>query len=319
MLRFESREFDHESYAYHRVDAQVMERLTSSPYVVDAYGYCGQSVVTEYADGTARARIKDPNLHASHRLRMARDLARALEHVHSIDDGTTNRGNSVDGQEQQQQQQQQLQQRRSSLDSWHPTVAHNDVNIANVVESGGTLKLNDFNIAVLMRKKKKKKNKRHDIIEDHDDDHDDDDPASYEPCGSFVRFASPMWKSPEEQMNASYIDPARADVYGLGNLLYQILTTRQPWTHLEPGGPLDKMEVAKRKMGGGLPHIPSRYGRSTKLAVQALHEAVLACFRHEPERRPSSRRLASGLETALKWHRGKRHPTGQEIRELFRA
>ena len=32
----------------HRKDGLVMERLTASPYIVSAYGYCGNSVLTEY-------------------------------------------------------------------------------------------------------------------------------------------------------------------------------------------------------------------------------------------------------------------------------
>ena len=39
-----SRNFDKMSTDLHAVDAIVMDRLTASPYVVNAYGYCSQSV-----------------------------------------------------------------------------------------------------------------------------------------------------------------------------------------------------------------------------------------------------------------------------------
>ena len=49
----------------------------------------------------------------------------------------------------------------------------------------------------------------------------------------------------------------KVDVYSLGNLMFQLLTTREPWNHLEPGGrrPTDD-EIVKRKKAGGLPFIP---------------------------------------------------------------
>ena len=39
-----SRSFDQTSLESHAVDAMVMDRLTASPYVVSAFGYCAQSV-----------------------------------------------------------------------------------------------------------------------------------------------------------------------------------------------------------------------------------------------------------------------------------
>ena len=44
-----SRDFLPEYYELHRRDAVSMERLSSSPYVMDVFGYCGQSAVTELA------------------------------------------------------------------------------------------------------------------------------------------------------------------------------------------------------------------------------------------------------------------------------
>jgi len=87
------------------------------------YGYCGQTVVTEYATGSARTFVKDPGFGSVDRLRLGRDLARAFLDVHSID----------------------------YPNSTNPTLAHNDINMANAVEVGGRIVLNDFNIAVLMK------------------------------------------------------------------------------------------------------------------------------------------------------------------------
>ena len=45
------RDFLPEYYELHRRDAVAMERLTQSPYVMDIFGHCGQSSLTEIAFG----------------------------------------------------------------------------------------------------------------------------------------------------------------------------------------------------------------------------------------------------------------------------
>ena len=46
-----NREFTPNMANSQRRDALATERLTSSPHVVDIYGYCSTSVLNEYADG----------------------------------------------------------------------------------------------------------------------------------------------------------------------------------------------------------------------------------------------------------------------------
>lgn len=260
-----SREFDHESFEYHRVDAVVMERLTSSPYVVDVFQHCGQTVYTEFASSSARTHIKDESFGSLDRLRMGRNLARAFAAIHSIDYPKAS----------------------------NATLAHNDINIANAVEIDGQIKLNDFNLAILMRWNKT------------------------QPCGAPVRFEAPLWKSPEEVRHASYFNPAQADVYGLGNLLFQVMTKHQPWTHLEPEGKLDQSEVARRKLAGRKPSVPAKYSSANKTAFQALYYATMAAFEPDPVRRLTSDQLAHGLD--LVYQVCKRHLRAprEDIEELF--
>jgi len=49
-LRYEH-DFTDRHFDRHRRDAVTMEQLTSSPWVVDIYGFCGNSGIFEYADG----------------------------------------------------------------------------------------------------------------------------------------------------------------------------------------------------------------------------------------------------------------------------
>ena len=100
----------------------AMERLTSSPHVINIFGSCGNSVITEFADGERVGTLADTKKKIPlERLKIARDIASGLADLHSID------GDEV-------------------------TFVHFDVNLANVVSIGGRLKLNDFNIGVMLRR-----------------------------------------------------------------------------------------------------------------------------------------------------------------------
>lgn len=115
--RFEEAHFEHD-----RIDAVAMERLTSSPHVINVFGFCGHSVMTEYADGKRLGELADKSRKKPlERLKIARDIAAGLADVHGIDGD----GNS--------------------------TFVHLDINPANVVSVSGRLKLNDFNIGIIRR------------------------------------------------------------------------------------------------------------------------------------------------------------------------
>jgi serine/threonine protein kinase len=114
---FEDAHFEHD-----RVDAVAMERLTSSPHVINVFGFCGHSVLSEYADVSRVGELADKaKKKPLARLQIARDIANGLADVHGI---------NGDG---------------------NATFVHLDINPANVVSVGGTLKLNDFNIGIIRR------------------------------------------------------------------------------------------------------------------------------------------------------------------------
>lgn len=247
------REFNDESYENHRIDALAMERLTKSPHIVDIFAFCGQSVLTEFATGSARALVKNESLPTLERLKIGLSIAQAVSALHSID----------------------------YPNATNVTLTHNDMNMANAVEVSGRIKLNDFNIGVLQRW----------------------NTTSNSICQSPVRFEAPLWKSPEEIRNDSYVDAAATDVYGLGNLLFHVLTRRQPWTHLEPNGPLTSLEVKEKKLKGDQPFVPSKYTaqNTTKIGLKALHYAVMQCFQNDPVKRPTSHQIAQELDMVVQW------------------
>jgi serine/threonine protein kinase len=246
-----------------------MERLTSSPYIVNEFGFCGESVLTEYAPHSGRDFIKNKKLRTWERLQIAHDLAAALSDMHSID----------------------------YPHATNATLTHNDINIANVIQGDhGRIKFNDFNIGVRMRWNQTK------------------------PCGYPVHFFAPLWRSPEEILatNTSvYVHPEKSDIYGLGNLLFQVLTTHQPWTWLEPGGRLSVEEVIEKKLDGEYPHIPHKFYATNKTGVVAIFYATMACYAHDPEDRPTSYELEQALGTALEWVKAGKFKSPDEVKRLF--
>lgn len=251
MLNFD-RTFDELSVRAHAVDAMVMDQLTSSPYTVNEYGFCGQSVVTEWASLSARDHVKSYDVKNRARLKMARDLARGLadlqafRHLHSYK--TTN---------------------RTAL------FAHNDINIANTIYVNGMVKWNDFNIGIFLRNDKKNMTQA---------------------CGSPVWYKGDLWRSPEEIKNISYVEVEQADIYGFGNVLYQVMTRHQPWTHHEPGGQLSEEDVADRKRVGRWPTLPEKYKNTSKPEIITMYAATVSCFHPDPRRRLTAFELANAFE-----------------------
>jgi len=83
----------------HRRDALTMEMLSSSPYVVDGYGFCGNSVLTEFLDlpldKVVRVSETDrlnggkgvTRITAAMRVQWAVDVAKGVEALHEIEGG----------------------------------------------------------------------------------------------------------------------------------------------------------------------------------------------------------------------------------------
>jgi serine/threonine protein kinase len=87
---FHERNFDR-----HRRDALVMERLTSSPVIPSIYGYCGNTVLTEFfgkslSDVVFRGASTNTPLSpksSQGRIRLALEVMRGIQALHEIEDG----------------------------------------------------------------------------------------------------------------------------------------------------------------------------------------------------------------------------------------
>ncbi|KAL7439453.1 hypothetical protein ACHAXM_006713 [Skeletonema potamos] len=264
-LRIE-REFLEEYFELHRRDAMALERLTHSPYVLDIYGYCGQSTLNEFANaGTLHTMVKY-RAHKKKRLKLAYEIAKGVSDVHSIDypDFTPpSDGSGV------------------SLKTSNATMVHYDLNLHNIaIVDGRFPKLNDFNVAMFLSWDLKKK----------------------ATCGFEGRFREPWWRSPEEMQN--HVEDGadevalteKVDVYSLGNILWSLLINTPPWK--KDNKKMD--ELRPRVARGEMPDLPSKIANSTDPTIVAIKNAMFKCLRVNPEERASAGEVAHDLKMALK-------------------
>ena len=323
-------EFNSETFSIHQMDAMVMEVLTASPYVVDAYGFCGQSVLTAEAMSSGRTFTKDPKHKWLERIRIARDLARGLADLHAFspqhynDDGSSSSvsskilsssspsKSSLRNNKSIRIQQQQKENKENPL-----IFAHHDINFANVIAiDPGQIQWNDFNLGIIARYDRNKfNNTSYGINKALQHRH---------LCPVPIRYVSPLWRSPEEILNQTgYLTlregntPQAADVYSLGNVLFQVLTRHQPWTHLETKNETKLVTngvtksdkeyslsiISNAKIDGKLPNLPDRYVSRNEAKI--LWKAVQNCYERNPKDRPSALDVAEFLGNAYDMYNNK--------------
>lgn len=80
--------FDSQNVQRHGMDAGALEHLSTSPYIVDIYGYCSNSALVDYAHGgdlTSLHNRGDNTLHSNNEhelLQIAHDVAAAIADIH---------------------------------------------------------------------------------------------------------------------------------------------------------------------------------------------------------------------------------------------
>jgi serine/threonine protein kinase len=118
MKRFESsRDFDERVWDKHRRDALALEQMTNSPYIINIYGYCVNSVIVDYSDKGSLYRVFRSEPSKEELLKVAHDVACAVRDANHFD----NRERA--------------------------TIAHTDINPDQFLLVDGVYKLNDFNRA----------------------------------------------------------------------------------------------------------------------------------------------------------------------------
>ncbi len=271
------RDFLPEYFELHRRDAVALERLTQSPYVIDVYGYCGQSTMNElafqnnqlndlYRMATGPMMNNFSPYILKTKLQIAAMTALAVAHLHSVPID-----HNIEGLDRQ--------------TKTPASIVHYDINPRNVViMPSGKPKLNDFNVAEFLKW----------------------NPEINATCGFEGRFHEPWWRSPEEMQSFSYNDnnqeskrllDEKVDVYSLGNTLFVLLTGT------EPRGKKNKkkrfMQVSRELADGLKPTFPPKYIESDDPFVIAIRNAIMLCWEPDSDRRPFAIDIANELYAAL--------------------
>ncbi len=251
-----------------QIDAFAMEALSSSKYVVDSFGYCGSSFMTEIANDTGSSIFEDNSFSMTDRLLIARDLARGLADLHTL-------VANVWG--------------FQKMDTSHPLVfAHHDIKVDNIVRSrNGQLRWNDFNLGLINRKYIHQNNTS--VIE----------------CPVRMEGNNALIRTPEElrdtkgnffftdtEGNGRNTASQAADIYSFGNILFTLLTQQDPWTFNRKY--LSRLHIIKEKALGHLPKISERH--LEEQGAKPLWEAIQKCYTLDPRGRPTAMELAKFLE-----------------------
>ena len=206
-----SHELSTRNYDRHRRDAIVMEQLTSSPYVMDIYGFCGNSVLTEYMDLTlediAFDESQDPIIAtdsgeeivvtSTRRVQLALEMVRGVQAIHELHGGP---------------------------------IVHADLQAKQFLISrqSGTVKINDFNRCRFMASKHINK-----TIFDSDIDAMESvanvsrTTTTTVPCKFRIPSSPGISRSPEEYMEDELDE--KIDVYSVGHVLFNLLSYREAW------------------------------------------------------------------------------------------
>ena len=260
--------YDFRNNDRHRRDALVMERLSSSRYVVDIYAYCGNSVLSEYVGRTLddliylddkvkvegqeeAAAAEDMELKRlldtlpeltrdtpAGRIRLALDVFRGISELHEIDGGP---------------------------------IVHADLQAKQFLldPSTKTIRINDFNRCRMLPRK--------------DGDKDG------EICPVKIPSAPGANRSPEEYSQMKLTE--KIDVYSGANVLYGILTGRRHFADSS------NRSIKKLVMNGQKPPIPDEF--KIEPSDKALADLIGRAYERNPQRRISASEMVQELENLL--------------------
>lgn len=254
-------DLDYEMIEMVRMDALVMESLTSSPRIVNIYGHCSTSVATEdmhqeieyqIINGTGYATAEEikqqerialdvsprNKFSPDEKLVLALKMAEAIADLHGFKDGV---------------------------------IVHGDIQLCQyLINRDGQLKLNDFNRAEVMLWDTKKQD--------------------------YCRFRSGLvygnYRSPEEDEDEPLNE--QIDVFSLGNNFYGLLTGL--WVFYEYQ---DDSIVQEKVKNAQLPFIDGRYKFNRSYAEKSLVKAIELCLKHDPDERASIFQVVKFLRNAV--------------------
>jgi hypothetical protein len=259
--RFHDPNYKMDNYEFVRMDALIMERLTASPRIVDVFGHCAVSVMTEFfpkeLDGLAvpwesRTRQRKfveaqkeqkkttpaNKLTNESKLNIALQMAEAIADLHGFKDGV---------------------------------LIHDDIQLPQFLFTGkDNIKLNDFNRGEAMLFDEKK--------------------------GEYCRYTNGAgggdWRAPEEYRDGLLNE--KIDVWSYGNNVYSLLTGLYVFYDVA-----DYPEIKEKILDGKKTEIDPGY-RSRSYIEGKLVEIIEKCWTENPDERPSIFEIVNDLRQIKK-------------------
>jgi len=258
--RFSDPHYETDRYEFVRMDALIMERLTASPRIVDVYGHCAVSVLTEFLpkelDGIAapfesrrrQTRIVERqkeendikpinNLSIQEKLVISIQMAEAIADLHGFKDGV---------------------------------IVHDDIQLPQFLFSKeGKIKLNDFNRGEAMLFNEEK--------------------------GEYCRYRNGAgggdWRAPEEY-DDGYLNE-KIDVWSFGNNVYALLTGLYVFHDTFGEG---EYKIIKKKILNGEKTVIDPVYRTRSHIEGSLVKIIEKCWTADPDERPSIFELLEDLK-----------------------
>lgn len=266
-------EVDRRNMERHRRDALVMERLTSSPNIVNIHGYCGNSILSEFIPLTLTDLIQND-------LERRRQQA---QHNNTQSENVAHGSLSVSSPmtESNQKQTRNTEAGRLNLSvaivkglydihNRFPTgpIVHADLTSEQfLVTASGQVKMNDFNRCRFMAHRKSN---------------------ASELCPFIIPSSPGKNRSPEEYGDKELTE--KLDVYAIANILFFILTGDPPWFKV---GEFETQHLVEQ---GERPQIPFPINPNSSDAL--LASLIERAYEVNPERRITAKDLLQELEQA---------------------
>ena len=146
----------------------------------------------------------------------------------------------------------------------------------DIGEMHGPLKLNDFNIGIILKW----------------------NTTSNKQCGFPAQYPNPQWRSPEEARGELFLTE-KVDVFSMGHIFFRLICGHEPWNKLEHGGKPSKEEIHEKVQRGILPVIPQDVMNTVNPEIAIIRDVMLQCYTFDPTERPSARFIANQLDDAL--------------------
>jgi len=156
-----------------------------------------------------------------------------------------------------------------------PSLSHNDIDCQQFVNVDGVYKLNDFHWAEFIPKHAK----------------------TNEMCRMYSEayFGTHYYKTrPVEAFDDEVkVDFTKIDTYSLGNIMWYVLTKHWMFEgeHVK--------QVSKKVRKGKRPAFPPRIPKSRDPAIVAIRKAIIDCWTHDPDDRPTSLEVRDFLKDTL--------------------